>query len=476
MSDPRVIMLEFNELAPSLMARFIGQGLLPNFKRLHDESHVHLTEAAERAPDLDPWIQWVTVHSGADYAEHGISRLNEGHTFERKRIWDLISDSGRRVWVCGSMSVRYETPINGWVLPDPWTTKVAPYPASLEPFFSFVQKNVLEHTNERLPLSRADYASFGRFMLANGLSASTVASILRQLRAERKEKCRWKRATLLDRIQFDVFSSHYRRAKPHFSTFFLNSTAHYQHMYWRAMEPEVFKVQPSAEERQQYGGAILYGYQQMDELVGKFMRLAGTDATLVLCTALSQQPCLKFEEQGGKSFYRPVDFHKLLAFAGVKVKHTVAPVMAEQFFLYFETEQDARTAERQLSALRLDGRPVLLLQRDGSAIFSGCQLFERIPRDAVMNLESTGTTMPFFEAFYQVEGTKSGMHHPDGLLWIRTPSREHRAHSEKVLLSAVPRRILEMFSIAPPSSMPDDAPAQAPFVAEPPARELTATR
>lgn len=463
MNDPRVIMLEFNELSPSLMAKFIGQGLLPHFKRLHDESHVHVTEAAERAPNLDPWIQWVTVHSGANADEHGITRLNEGHTFERKRIWDLISDTGRRVWVCGSMSVRYETPINGWVLPDPWTTKVPPYPETLQPFFSFVQKNVLEHTNERLPLSRADYVSFGRFMLANGLSASTVASILRQLRAERKEKCRWKRATLLDRIQFDVFRAHFRRARPHFSTFFLNSTAHYQHMYWRAMEPEAFKVGPSAEERQQYGGAILYGYQQMDELVGRFMRLAGNDTTLVLCTALSQQPCLTFEEQGGKSFYRPVDFHKLLAFAGVKAKNTVSPVMAEQFFVYFENEQDARTAERQLTALRLDGKPVLRAERDGSAIFSGCKVFERVPRDARITIDGTGASMPFFEAFYQVEGTKSGMHHPDGLLWIRTAAREHRAYAEKVSLSAVPRRILEMFAIEPPAYMrQDDAVAEAP--------------
>ena len=33
-----MILLEFNELSPSLMETFIEQGYLPNFKRLRDQS------------------------------------------------------------------------------------------------------------------------------------------------------------------------------------------------------------------------------------------------------------------------------------------------------------------------------------------------------------------------------------------------------------------------------------------------------
>ena len=80
-----VILLEFNELSPTLMNRFINQGHLPNFKRFSEESAIYLTEAAERAPYLDPWIQWVTVHTGLDFNEHHIERLNEGHTLDAKR-------------------------------------------------------------------------------------------------------------------------------------------------------------------------------------------------------------------------------------------------------------------------------------------------------------------------------------------------------------------------------------------------------
>ena len=299
-----VILLEFNELSPTLMSRFIDQGHLPNFKRFSEEAAVYLTEAAERAPYLDPWIQWITVHTGLNFREHGIERLNEGHTVTERRVWDFVAESGKPVWICGSMNAGYRTGIRGAVVPDPWATHVQPAPEDLQPYFSFIQRNVLEYTNSKVPLTRADYINFVKFMASHGLSAGTMAAIVKQLLKEVKGQDRWKRAVILDKLQFDVFRHYYKKIKPAFSTFFLNSTAHFQHFYWRNMEPEVFTVKMSAEEAAKYESAILFGYQEMDRLVGKFIDLAGTDATLVFCTAISQQPYLAYEDKGGRQVYR----------------------------------------------------------------------------------------------------------------------------------------------------------------------------
>ncbi|MHC5730644.1 MAG: hypothetical protein ACYTXY_42365, partial [Nostoc sp.] len=62
-----IILLEFNELCPSLMERFIKEGKLPNFQRLYEQSEVYTTDAEEKPPFIEPWIQWVTVHSGLSY-------------------------------------------------------------------------------------------------------------------------------------------------------------------------------------------------------------------------------------------------------------------------------------------------------------------------------------------------------------------------------------------------------------------------
>ena len=59
----------------------------------------------------------------------------------------------------------------------------------------------------------------------------------------------------------------------------------------------------------------------------------------------------------------------------------------------------------------------------------------------------------FFDVFYKVEGMKSGMHHPDGMLWVRTPEKRHQIHRDKVPLESIAPTILEMFGVTPPSYM-----------------------
>ena len=455
MTHRPLILLEFNELSPDLMERFIGMGCLPNFQRLHDGSQVYITEAEERGWELNPWVQWVTVHSGLNHRDHGIIELDEGSKIQGKRVSDVVNAAGFPVCLWGSMNVAYGPNVAGVVLPDPWTTKVAPYPATLQPFFRFVQQNVLEHASGRVPLAAADYAAFATFMLAHGMSLATVTALVRQLVDERfsSPDQHWKRAVLLDKLQFDVFRWYYRKTRPLFSTFFSNSTAHFQHFHWREMEPHLFTHRPSSARLAAHEHTILFGYQEMDKLIGRFLDLAGPDATIVFATAISQQPCLVYEEQGGKVMYRPADVSRLVRFAGVTEACSSAPLMAEVFNLRFQSEVDAVRAEAMLRALRVDGRPAMHVQRDGTQLTTKCQVHDQLEKSARISRGDGGPSMPFFEMFYQLEDSKSGMHHPDGMLWIRTPGQRHQKHAGKLPLAAVAPTLLELMGMPVPPHM-----------------------
>jgi len=436
------------------METFIEQGYLPNFKRLRDSSQVFTTDAEEVAPNLDPWIQWVTVHSGLSFDEHGIFHLGDGHKLAVKSLWDLISALGKTVWVCGSMNIKYDTPIRGAVIPDPWTVGVSPYPAEFEPYYRFVQRNVHEYTNDRVPLSKGDYLRFLKFMVMHGLSVRTVRSIIAQLVGERRTgKGKWKRATILDKLQRDVFLSYFRKLRPQFSTFFLNSTAHFQHAHWRNMDPEPFKIKPTDADQAEYQHAVRYGYEEMDAIVGDIMAAAPRDAVIVMATALSQQPCLIYEDIGGKTFYRARTFEPLLEFAGVAGCEKVEPVMSEEFHLRFGSESDATAAAERLAALRVDGRQAMQVERRGSNVFSGCIIYSQLEHDAQLEGGPEGRSTPFFRLFYQVESLKSGMHHPDGILWMRLPGSRPAVFEEKVSLRDLPPTILSLFGIAKPDYM-----------------------
>lgn len=449
----KIIQLEFNELCPTLVDRFIADGHLPNFARLKNQSYAFTTDAEEKAPNLEPWIQWVTVHTGLSFANHKVFDLGDGHKLKVPRVWDIVGQQGKKVWICGTMNASFQKPIQGLILPDPWSTGVRPYPdGTFDSFFNFVRANVHEHTRVKVPVPKADQLRFLTFMTTHGMKPATVTSIIKQLLGERGGSNRWKRAVILDQLQWDVFSWFWQREEPTFSTFFLNSTAHFQHIYWRNMDPSVFSVKPSQTEQEEYSNAVLFGYQKMDAIVGKCLTLMDSDTIVVLATALSQQPCLKYENSGGKEFYRPEDPRELFEFAGFGGDPEFAPVMSEQFRLLFASEADASAAERALLELRIGNRPVMLARADGNEVFAGCTIFEGVPPDSMI-VNGKGVARLFYDLFYNCNLVKSGMHHPDGILWISMPERTSHIQTQRVPLRTVAPTMLSLLGYPAPDFM-----------------------
>jgi hypothetical protein len=291
-------------------------------------------------------------------------------------------------------------------------------------------------------------------MVKHGMSLETVSAIAKQLLAERNGEQRWKRATILDDLQWDVFRAYWKRHSPDFSTFFLNSTAHFQHMYWRDFQPEAFNGRKDGAEPSEYADAIRYGYQHMDKIVGKCLDMIDDETTVVLATALSQQPCLKYEESGGKIFFRIEDTNRFFKLLGLEACE-YAPVMSEQFKLLFETPEAANDAAARLKALTLDGQPVMLARANGREVFAGCRLFEDVPEDAVV--ESPTANFPFYEHFYNCNLVKSGMHHPDGIFWVRSPGGSPANPSSpplRVPLVDLAPTLLALCGMEPPDQLP----------------------
>lgn len=447
-----VLMLEFNELSPRLMDRFISQGHLPNFERLRSESTVAITDPEEPQEGLEPWIQWVTVHTGVSRAEHGLEKLGEAGKLHHPTIGQAVSDAGEAVWLCGSMNLPRSAAGGGTYLPDPWNPDSQPDPVSLRAFSDFVRANVQEHSNAAASQSPADLVAFGLHQLRHGLRPSTITCAMRQLVGERKGRTgRWARASVLDRLQWDVFRHYWRRERPAFATFFSNSTAHYQHVYWRNLEPDLFSNPPTVDEQRRLSDAVLHGYRMMDSIVAEAIELADeSDATLVLCTALSQQPYLRAEETGGKYIHRPHRFDDVLLALGISGVSSVAPVMAEEFHLFFGDESAAQTGAEVLRSTSVDGKTAFRVRVVGNDVFTGCSIHE--PVDVGATIQTPGVApVEFHSLFYRSDAPKSGFHHPDGIWWTRTGS--HVQLDEPVSLRRVAPTILRALGVRPPETM-----------------------
>jgi hypothetical protein len=446
MAPPRLFLIEFNELCPALLQDFMGRGWLPNFRRLYESSAVFTTDAGERHPNLEPWIQWPTVHSGLSFAEHRIFHLGDGRRLPHKCLAEVLSDAGVAVGVFGSMNLNYGQ-LRGYVVPDPWDREGAAFPDCLGPFYRTVARQVQE-SSAAAGLPRREALSFGWFLLRHGLTAGTGWALARQLLRERRDPgLRWRRPLLLDRLQYDVFRRLNRTFGVGFATFFCNSTAHFQHYHWRNMEPGRFAAPPPEGEHPSLRDAIPEGYRAMDRLVGRFLR-DYPDAVHVLCTALSQQPWTNTT----KCTFRPRRFDRLLEFARVALPaDAVRPVMAEQFHVACPNRETAAVAETRLRELTVDGGPLMHVERSGTSLFAGCRVTDPGVLGQPVVRRSDGGRLPFGELFHIVHTMRSGRHHPDGVLWVR--SGRHHVVAEKVPLTDVAPTALAHFGVPQPARM-----------------------
>ena len=431
---PRVLLLEFNEITPSLVDRFMRDGFLPHFKRLYERSSVYLTDAGETI--LEPWVQWPTIHYGND--QHGVQFLGEGREIDFSGIATILSRAGRRVGVFGTMNSNYRD-LNGYLVPDPWDDPKHVAPSDVQPFFTFMSQHIKE--NSRHATAKApDVLGFLRFMLGNGLSLRTVSAIVKQLVRETiRPALKWRRALVLDLLQYDVFRHLNARFNVEFASFFSNSTAHLQHYFWRDMEPGRFAVAPDATSDPSLKYAIRDAYIAMDALLGRIVS-DHPDARIFLCSGFSQ----KAWDETTKCTYRPHQFEQFLDFAGVRALDVV-PVMAERFRIACGSIAEATSVAEHLRSLTIDGVAFMGVDVRGATVNVGCDLYdanEAIYDSVVRN--GNGGVAKFRDLFYRVTSMNSGQHDSTGLLWVERGV--HETVPQKLPLTAIAPMVLEQFA------------------------------
>ncbi len=449
MEQGKLIILEFNELCPDLMRRWMDQGLLPNFRRMYDSSQIFTVQAeTEEAAWLEPWIQWFSMHTGLACQQHGVQHLTDGPRTAGKitDIWHALLAAGLRVGNGGSMNAAGFRAPGSFFLPDPWCTTEPPFPETLEAYHRVVLAKVQEGNSGREAITAKDYLNFLKFLSAHGLSSRSVLAMVGQLTREKRDSTiKWKRAALLDQLQRDVFFHYWRRTRPDFSTFFLNSTAHFQHSYFHLASPEKFDLPAAAFGDEAHRDTVLFGFQRMDRLVGEFMTLEAQGARLAFVTALSQQPW----EGAGMAYYRPRDMEALLTRIGIH-PNTLQPVMAQQYAATFDSIEDAGAARLRLDAVQFESKPLFKFDpSEPGTLFFGIGRRAPVGQDAMVSVpDNARPQVPFADLVYQLPETKMTLHHPRSMFWLKTG--RHTVHEKPVSILDIFPTLLDYYGVDMP--------------------------
>ena len=134
-----MIFLEINEFNPELMAKAADQLDARNLKRLLalTRSDTTTDDKAERF-GLEPWVQWVSIHTGKTSKEHGVGHLGDVPQLSQPQIWETLSQLGQRCGIWGAMNAgKGNTKDCCFFFPDPWTFSEQAYSAELNHLLAF---------------------------------------------------------------------------------------------------------------------------------------------------------------------------------------------------------------------------------------------------------------------------------------------------------------------------------------------------
>lgn len=401
-----VILLGFNELNFHFVEAYAKKGRLPNLQRLIERHPVIRTVAEKSYPQLEPWIQWVTVHTGLSFDQHRVFRLGDMVNNELPQIWEVLAKRfGASVAAVSPMNARnaladYPSSL---FIPDPWTETAVTAPKDVELLFSAVKQAVNDNAHGTLTPASAARLIIG--MLRN-VRASSYRTCMRLALGAKRRK--WFKALLLDRLLADVFISQVKRGDYDFGSLFLNAGAHVQHHYLFSslcyegpLRNPSWYIEPGAD-------PVADVYALYDEILGDLLQ-AFPEARILVCTGLSQKPNDRLI-----FYYRPKEHQRFLDTLGIAYRNVV-PRMSRDFLLECDTPAAALQAQRALDACKaLDGRALFTVDNRGKDLF--CMLMYTDEITQGFSISSPRGVIERFDEMVSLVSIENGIHQTTGYL------------------------------------------------------------
>jgi len=432
----QLLFLEFNEINLESVRYYADRQLLPNLHRLIENNGWAITTSEQRYEDVEPWIQWVTAHSGRSLDEHRVFRLGDIVQHELPQIWESLEARGLRVGALGPMNAAHRLRDPAFFVPDFWTQTRTSAPRVLARLHEAVSQLVSDNAEARLTPGSTAALLMGLAVYAAPRNYALYVSLVMTSRSRP-----WRRAILLDLLLNDVFVSLVRDRSPDFATLFLNAGAHIQHHY--LFSSQCYRGQHRNPEWYVAAGVdpVLEVYRVYDRILGA-IRTEFPAARVMIATGLHQDP------HGEGTYYwrlrRHTHFLDRIRVPFVRVE----PRMSRDFLVVCrDTEQALQAQARLASAIaNADGLPLFQVDNRGVDLF----VTLTYPREISTGFEITVGQETFSGLDQDVVfvALKNGQHNGTG--YFLDTGADFRAHNVRFELREMPRIVAEALGVDDP--------------------------
>ena len=408
-SYKKLVFIELNEInldivksySSKLNLKFFNDLFFKKLKKTHSEKEYDL---------LEPWIQWVSIHTGKTANEHNIFRLGDIKNFNQEQIFENIEKRNKSVGVICAMNVKNNLRKPCYFISDPWTnTESKP-----GKWNRYVAKNLAKMINlnshEKIPLNVYVNILIILLVTFRFKNLKLYFSIILQSFSKK-----WFKALALDLLLHDMHIRQINKKKPDFSTIFFNAGAHIQHHYFlnsifcnnikKVENPEWYikKSEDPIEDMILFYDQILFEYTKIENY------------TIMLATGLSQKP---YDQT--KYYYRlknHSDFLKILEINYSKVE----PRMTRDFLVSFSNKNDLDFAEKKFEEINsLNSQRIFKIDKRSDSIFVSFVISFEIKKAYALVIRKNHTiTLKNHVVFVAL---KNGMHSDEGYFYSPTNS------------------------------------------------------
>lgn len=403
----QVVLVELNECGVDLLKLCASASEFPNIRRLLEMTHSETHTDDEYDSDyLEPWVQWVSIHTGRPATEHQVKHLGDVSNLKFKQIWETLSDNGVSSGVWGIMNgTRGDAANCKFFIADPWTWSAPSYPAEIDGLRSlavYIAKNYLNLSP--LQMIGHGFEYLGALFKYVGIKEMFAASVILAKGTLQFGPKNLVLGAFFEYLSTIAFLNLKQKYNPDVNIVFLNLIAHIQHHYWLSKDG--------------LSRQLKFGFEVIDKLLGKIYQSMDLNSELLLvANGLSQ---VNTNDDPTWKLYRAADTAKLLEALGLKYQK-FETLMTHDAHLWFENEEERNEGIRFLSSVKVDGKPLFFVEPDSE---NSSKLFYRLVFTDDANESAQVTfdekSMPFFKHFKEVV-TRTGKHCQTGFVFQNKP-------------------------------------------------------
>lgn len=360
-----LLVLELNEFNHKILSNYSKKFNFRYIKKILNFHHSKTTTKDTYLGDnnqfgyLDPWSQWVSIHTLTNSKKHKIKNLGDIPELKIKQIWELKKNIDFYIWGPMNASRRGSKNVKLF-FPDPWVYSEKAFPKNFNKILEPIKVSIKSRGNinilKKITFSCSVFYEFTKYLGILEVIKLVTKTFFDFIKYNKNYVffCNWEYLCL--KVLINII----KNKKNFISLYFINSLAHVQHHYWR---------------EKKYSHEIFYCLKYFNKMVEHIYK--NKNFNLLIINGFSQ----KNSEREKLCLYEQKSHSKLLKKLGIEF-HRIEKLMTNDAFIFFKNNEEANKCKQILKSMKFQNRNIFHIENiNNKKIFYKTNFIKKVKKN-----------------------------------------------------------------------------------------------